>query len=162
MATLYRCLIALNGSKGPKYFQAGDSLIKPSYMVMEDDADEVKICSTSGKPIGVAGCPAYQDLNTVFTAGVRVPIYMLGSGIEVFVLHDGNTGESVKKGDKLQSSDNTAGNVLLQPSYTAKTTTYTLGQFTQRGDTDNFVIGRATETVSITSGTAQFIKALLE
>jgi hypothetical protein len=162
MATLYRCLIALNGSKGPKYYQAGDGVTKPSYLVMEDDADEVKVCSTSGKPIGVAGCPAYQDLNTVFTAGNRIPVYLLNTGVEIYVLHDGNSAESVIKGIKLQASSSTAGTVRIKPAYTAKTTTYNLAQFTERGDTDNFVIGRATETVTITSGTTQFIKALLE
>jgi len=162
MATLYRCLVALNGCQGPKYFQAGAATIYPSYVVMEDDADEVKICSTTGKPIGVSGCPAYQDLNTAFASGVRVPVYMLGSGVEIYVLHDGSSAEAVTKGMKLQTSSSDAGMIRIKPIYTAKTTTYNLAQFSERGDTDNFVIGRATQTVTITSGTAEFIKCLLE
>ena len=130
MATLYRCLIALNGCKGPKYFQAGDSLIKPSYVVMEDDADEVKICSTSGRPIGVAGCPAYHDMNTVYTAGVRVPIYMLGTGVEIMVLHDGAAAASITKGEKVKRSGTTAGMVIDIPAYVAKSTTYSAADFT--------------------------------
>lgn len=162
MATLYRCLVALNGCKGPKYFQAGDSSIKPGYVVMEDDADEVKICSTSGTPIGVAGCPAYHDLNTVYTAGERVPVYMLGSGVEIYVLHDGNSADTIEKGMQLQSSDNTAGMVDAKPDWTTKdTTTYSTTEFTERGDTSNFVIGRASARYTITSGTTQYIKCLL-
>ena len=162
MATLYRCLLALNGMEGPEWYQAGDSSIKPSYLVMEDDADEVKICSTSGKPIGVAGCPSYHDLNTAFSVGERVPVWMLGSGVKIMVLHDGNSAEAVTKGAKLQSSSSTAGAVRLKPDYTSKDTTYAYTEFSERGDTDNFVIGRAAETVTITSGTAQFIACILE
>ena len=163
MASLNRCLVALNGCKGPKYFQAGDGNIKPGYVVMEDDADEVKICSTSGHPIGVAGCPAYHDLNTTFVAGERVPIYMLGSGVEIYVLHDGNSAESVTKGAKAQTSSSTAGATRLKPDYTVKdTTTYSATEFTERGDTENFVIGRYSETYSITSGTSKFLKCILE
>jgi hypothetical protein len=162
MATLYRCLIALNGCQGPKYFQAGDSLIKPSYVVMEDDADEVKICSTSGLPIGIAGCPAYHDMNTVFTVGVRVPIYMLGSGVEIMVLHDGAAAASITKGEKVKRSGTTAGMVIDIPAYVAKSTTYAAGDFTEELDTDHFQIGRSTETKTITSGTAAFFKVLLE
>ena len=43
MATLIKCIIAYNGISGPTWWQAGDSSIKPCYVVARDDADEVKV-----------------------------------------------------------------------------------------------------------------------
>ena len=75
MATLVRLLLSLNGVAGPDYFQAGDSLIKPGYVVERDDADEVKIATTSAAaPLGVAGTLSWLDINTVYTIGWRVPV----------------------------------------------------------------------------------------
>lgn len=160
MATLYKCLIATQGAT-PQYFQAGDSLIKPSYVVMEDDNDEVKICATSGHPFGVAGCPAYHDMNTVYTVGVRVRVWLLGSGVEIMLLHDANTGESITKGMNLIASTGTAGHVRIQIDYVTKTTTYNLTEHTEGGDTSRFVVGYALETVTVTSGTTEFMRAKL-
>ena len=83
-ATLRRMLIALNGYEGPEYYQAGDSSCKPGYVVMFDDADEVKICTSTGKPIGIVGCDADHDLMTVYAAGERMPVYPLGSGVDIY------------------------------------------------------------------------------
>lgn len=162
-ATLYRVLVALNGCKGPKYFKCGvAATIYPGYVVTEDDADEIKVCGTTDKPFGVAGLPAYHDKDTAFAVDVRVPVYQLGSGVELYVLHDAVASDAVIKGMKIQSSDTTAGKVIIQEAYTAKTTTYNAAQFTERGDTSNFIIGRATETVSIVTGTEQWFKVILE
>jgi hypothetical protein len=96
MATLTRLLLALHGLEGPEWFQAGDSLIKPGYVVVRDDHDEVKISPTTPEqPLGVAGCTSYHDLNTVYNAGAdgeRVPVWLCGSGVDIYVLHDDDTG----------------------------------------------------------------------
>lgn len=163
MATLYRCLVALNGVAGPKWYQAGDGNIQPSYCVMTDDADEVKICSTSGRPIGVAGCKGDQDLNSTYTSGHAIPIYPKGCGVEIYVLHDGNSAESLDKHKTLlQASSGTAGAVRIKAAYEAKDTTYHATNFTEREDTNNFVIGTFSgPDKSITSGTSQYIKCIL-
>jgi len=160
MATLYKCLLATQGAT-PQYFQAGDAVIYPSYVVMEDTNEEVKVCATSGHPFGVAGCPAYQDMNTAYGIGTRVRVWLLGSGVEIMLLHDGNSGEAVIKGINLIVSTSVAGNVRIQIDYVSKTTTYNLTEHTEGGDTSRFVVGYALETVTITSGTTEFIRAKL-
>ena len=162
MATLTNCLIALNGIEGPEWYQAGDSLIKPCYVVMEDDADEVKICSTSGKPLGVAALDGDHDLNTIYTIGVSVPVYLIGSKISIYVLHDGTAADVLTKGISVNASSNTAGAVMLKPAWAAKTTTYNLAVHVERADTDHYVVGRSLITLTITSGTAAFIPIILK
>ena len=60
-ATLRRIVIALNGYDGPEYYQAGDSSCKPGYVVMFDDNDEVKICTSTGQPIAHAGDEQFME-----------------------------------------------------------------------------------------------------
>lgn len=167
MATLYRLLIALNGMEGPAYYQAGDGNMKAGYLCMEDDADEVKIWdSTSGDPreiVGVVGAKADQDLNTAYSAGERIPVWLIGSGVELYILHDGNSAETIKKGLPIMASTSEDGKVRLKPDYTTKdTTTYFGTQFSETADTENQTIGWATERVTITSGTDKYIKVLLK
>ena len=110
-ASLRRIVIALNGMDGPEYFQAGDSSCKPGMIVMEDDADEVKVCTTTDLPIGVVGCDADHDLNTVYTAGERIPIWMLGCGVDIFVRFQYATTITLAKGviAESQGGDTTMG-----------------------------------------------------
>lgn len=157
-----RVLVALNAVSSSKWYQAGGSLIKPGYVVTEDDADEVKICGTSDKPLGVAGCPAYHDLNTVYTAGVRVPVFLINSGVEIFVCCDGTTGEAITKGTLLMRSANTAGHVQLSTVWAAPdTTTYAATDFTEDMMTDHFIVGTSAETYTVISGTIYWIPCLL-
>jgi hypothetical protein len=102
-----------NGCEGPDWYQAGDSSIYPAYAVMEDDADEVKVCATNGAPIGIAGCQSYHDLNTAFTAGKRLPVWRIGCGATVWSTLDGNATETLDKGALLLRSANTAGTLDL-------------------------------------------------
>jgi len=120
-STLNHVLIAANGCEGPKWFQAGAAGIYIGYLVMYDDADEVKVATTSAaKLIGVAGCPSYQDSTDDFDAGTRVPVWIKGCGAEVWVTHDGTTGNStlaVEVGDTLTFSNSTAGLVEVDAAY---------------------------------------------
>lgn len=164
MATLNRCLIALNGVQGPKWYQAGDGSTKPSYLVMEDDADEVKVCSTSGTPIGVAAARGDQDLNTVYTSGERIPVYWKGSGVEIMVLWDGVAPISLKKYEsQLERSATTAGSVTIRASYSIPTSTTAVAgaSWAETEYRDTYVIGRAGQTLTLTSGTTKYIRCLL-
>ncbi|MCP4651707.1 MAG: hypothetical protein GY853_16720 [PVC group bacterium] len=149
MATLERCVIAYNGIAGPTWYQAGDSLIKPSYVVSRDDADEVKIApADEPAPLGVAGCPTWHDLNTVFTAGDSVPVWEKGSGVEIFVLHDDDTGATTLiRGQLYQVDDANAGCVMLWAYTDAAVAT----------DSISGVIGMLTKDVTISGDTPTFI-----
>lgn len=149
MATLIKCVIAYNGIEGPSWWQAGDSLIKPSYVVVRDDADEVKIAAaSSAAPFGVAGCPTWHDLNTVYTAGDSVPVWEKGCGVEIYVLHDDDTGATTLiRGQLFQVDDANAGCVMLWAYTDAAVAT----------DTISGVIGMLTRDVTITGDVATFI-----
>lgn len=67
------------------WYQAGDSVIKPGYVVQEDDADEVKLGSTACVAVGIAMELPTKDLDTVFTAGWAIPIFVKGGGTVVTV-----------------------------------------------------------------------------
>lgn len=150
MATLYKCLIAANGVEGPEWHQAGDSSIKPGYVVVRDDADEVKIAPASaGDPYGVAGCPKYHDLNTVYTETHKVPVWLCGSGVIINVLHDDDTGATTLiRGQKFIVDDANAGCVMLWAYTDASVAT----------DTMSGIVGRLVrQDVTISGDTATFI-----
>lgn len=160
-STLRRMVIALNGYAGPEYYQAGAATIKPGMIVMEDDADEVKICTSTGEPIGVAGCDADHDLGTAYAAGERVPVYPLGCGVDIYVLSGDNTTIDVNKGVIIETADLTtyAGCAKVQPAYVAHTTAS--GDATGRTLTSRFWVGRALETADITSAVQRYIPVKL-
>ncbi len=149
MATLIKCIIAYNGIEGPSWYQAGDSSIKPSYVVSRDDSDEVKIAPTDEPaPFGVAGCPTWQDLNTAYAAGVSVPVWERGCGVEIYVLHDDDTGATTLiRGQLYQVDDANAGAVMLWAYTDAAVAT----------DTVSGVIGVLTRDVTISGDTPTFI-----
>jgi len=149
MATLIRLLIALNGVKGPTFKQAGDSSIKPGYVVERDDSDEVKISTTScAAPFGVAGTVSYLDMNTVYTAGWSVPVWLCGSGVELYVLHDDDTGATtLVAGQKYICDDANAGCVMLWAYTDSAVATDTMSGF----------VGRLLDDVTISGDTATFI-----
>lgn len=147
-ATLSSVLIALNGVTGPKFFQAGDSSIYIGYVVEYEDADEVVVMPTSisTEILGVAGCPSYHDNTAVFAAGKRVPVWIRGSGVEVWVTHDGVAGNgsiTVKAGDVLTFSNTTAGLVEIDAAR----------------DIDS--LGTCTRASTVTDGTAKNIRMIL-
>lgn len=156
-STLYRLVIALNGFTGPEYYQAGDSLCKPGYIVMEDDADEVKICTSTGKPIGVVGCDADHDLGTVYTAGERMPVFPLGCGVDLYVACIDATTITVVKGGIIDTADDTTligrGRIMDAPEATTAVTV--------RNTSTWFWIGTALETGSITSAVNRYVPVKL-
>jgi len=162
-STLYSgVVIALNGYDGPEYYQAGASTsLKPGMIVMEDDADEVKECTSTGIPIGVVGCDADHDLGTAYSAGERVPIYPLGCGVDIYVKSGDDTTISIVKGDIIETADLTtyAGMAKEIPAYVAVTTA--TNDSTGRAYTARFWIGRALETADITSAVSRFIPVKL-
>ena len=161
-STLRRMIIALNGCEGPEYFQAGAATIKPGMIVVEDDADEVKISEETTYPIGVAGCDADHDLSTAYSSGERIPVYMLGSGVDIYVLCKDVTTVDVIKGDIIETSDTAAhdGQGKVKDGFVAITTTGAAA-ITERTSTIHFYIGRALETGSITSAVARYIPVRL-
>ncbi len=157
-----RVLIALNGAQGPDYYQAGDSSIYPGTIVMEDDADEVKQCTSTGKPIGVADCDADHDLSTVYAAGERIPIWGLGSGVDIYVKHGGEASDTVEKGSIMQTAASTTYAGTMAEFVRATITTAVLAaKVTERLIGSGFWIGRSLETVTCTTGTARFIAVRL-
>lgn len=157
MATLTRLLLATYGIEGPEWFQAGDSLIKPGYVVVRDDHDEVKISpSTPEQPLGVAGCTSYHDLNTVYNAdaaGERVPVWLCGSGVDIYVLHDDDTGATtLVRPSYFYPDDANAGCVQL----------WAYGDTAQATDTLSLVVGKLIGGDVVISGdTPTFIKIKL-
>lgn len=145
--TLSSVKIALSGREGPMWFQAGDSSIYIGYAVEFDDADEVKVAATNATaPIGIAGCPSWHDNTAVFAAGVRMPVWMIGCGAEVWATHDGVAGNgslALQYGDPVARSNSTAGLLEEDANY------------------DLTTLGRITRASTITNGTAKNIRVLL-
>lgn len=160
-STLYRLVIALNGYDGPEYYQAGDSSLKPGYVAMFDDADEVKICTSTGQPIGIVGCDADHDLSTVYAAGERIPIYPLGCGVDIYVRCVDATTITVENGDFMDTADDTTliGHARVRDDVTVSTTTEYV--HTLRNTLLYFLIGRALESGSITSAVARYVPVKL-
>ena len=153
-----RVIVAFNGCEGPEYFQAGDSSCKPGYIVMEDDNDEVKLCISTAKPIGVVGCDADHDLSTVYAAGERIPIFMLGSGVDIYVYHGGKASDTVEKGSMMETASSTTYAGMMQEFIRATITTAVLAaKVTERLIGPGFWIGRSQQTLTATTGTGQYI-----
>ncbi|MHA1221324.1 MAG: hypothetical protein ACTSQB_06290 [Candidatus Heimdallarchaeota archaeon] len=162
-ATLRRLIIALNGYDGPEYYQAGDSLMKPGYVVMEDDGDEVKTCISTGKPIGIVGCDADHDMSTVYSAGERIPIFPLGCGVDLYVACIDTTTITLIKGAIIDTADGTTylGRAKVKDAYIVHTTANANTAGTERNTLSTFWIGRALETGSITSEVMRYVPVKL-
>lgn len=156
-STLRRLVIALNGYTGPEYWQAGDSLMKPGYVCMEDDADEVKICISTGTPYGIIGCDADHDLGTVYAEGERIPVYPLGCGVDIYVACKDALAITLTKGAIIDTADDTTlkghGKVIDAPESTTVVTV--------RNTSSKFWIGRAQLTGSITTLVARYVPVKL-
>jgi len=162
-SVLRRIIIAMNGYEGPEYYQAGDSLMKPGMLVVEDDADEVKICEEALYPIGVVGCDADHDLSTVYAEGERIPIFPLGCGVDIYVLCKDPTTIDVNKGVIIESSDTAAhdGHGKVKDAYIVHTTGNANTAGTERNTLSTFWVGRALETADITSAVARYVPVKL-
>ena len=148
VTTLIRCVIALNGLSGPAWFQAGDATIKPSYVVMEDDIDEVTICTADAPPIGIAGCPSYHDLNTVFSSGDPIPVWLRGCGVSIYVAFDNDTGAATyTRGSILVSDDANSGCVMI----------FAYSDGDEDTDSPNNMIGILLEEVTTTADALVYI-----
>ena len=158
-STLRRMEIAYNGMEGPEYFQAGDSNMKPGMICMHDDADEVKICTSTGAPFGVVGCDADHDLSTAYTAGERIPVWVLGCGVDIYVLCKDATTITVVKGSIIDTADDTTlkGQGRVKDTFVVATTTYAASAATERNLGITFYIGRALASGSITSAVARYV-----
>jgi len=157
-----RVIIAKMGAS-PEYFQAGDSLLKPGMVCMEDDADEVKACITTGKPFGIVGCDADHDLNTVYAAGERVPVWKLGCGAIIMVrCGDITPAQTITKGAQMDTADATTwvGCGKVRDALVAVTTTVG-GNGALRNISEFFVIGEAQATGSITTEVTRYVPILL-
>lgn len=161
-STLRRIVIAYNGAS-PEYFQAGDALLKPGMVCMEDDADEVKICTTTGKPFGIIGCDASHDLNTVYTIGSRVPVWKIGSGVVIMVrCGDITPAQAIIKGADMDMADQTtwAGCAKLRDARVAITTTVGANG-ALRNMSDFYMVGLAQATGSITTEVTRYVPILI-
>lgn len=122
-----------------KWFQTGTADIKAGYVVAEDDADEVKICPTSGIPAGVSGALPWIDLDTLFSAGISIPVFPIGLGALLMIGHDA-TVEAIAKGELCITSATVAGTAF-------------------KGTTAGRVVGIYQETLS--AGADQWIQTLV-
>jgi len=151
--TLYsRLVIALNGIDGPEYFQAGDSLMKPGSICMHDDGDEVKQCTTAGFPFGIIGCDADHDLSTVYTEGERIPVWVIGCGVDIFVYCKDADAKTILFGTLICTSDAIAGVGSMQDPYV---------DTVERTDSWNFVIGRALVAGTLSAGAFEYVPVKL-
>lgn len=125
------------------WFQAGDGTMKPGYICIDDDADEVKIATASAAtiPFGVVGTKPTLDIDTAHASGLDIPVFILGGASIVHVGHDAST-EAAAKGQQFRLSTETAATVESR-GYTAKAATYAAANFTQNLDTNFAVIGRS-------------------
>lgn len=162
-SVLRRLIIAYNGVEAPEYFQAGDALMKPGHVVMYDDADEVKICTSTGKPIGIVGCDADHDLATVYSLGERIPIWVLGCGVDLYVMCVDATTITVERGSIMDTADDTTdiGNARVKDAFIAITTTHANNMGTERNVGTGFWIGKALAGGSITSNVTRYIPVKL-
>jgi len=163
-ATLRRLVIALNGCSGPRYFQCGTSGILPGTIVMEDDADEVTDCTSTGKPIGIAGCDAHHDLMTAYTAGDRMPVWLLGCGIDIYVKCVDVTTITLVWGAVIVTADSTTinGCGMVKDAYVVLTTANVTANGTERNVNGMaFAIGRALGDGSITSSVSRYVPVRL-
>lgn len=158
-----RLVIAKNGFEGPEYFQAGDSSMKPGMVVMHDDADEVKVCTSTGAPFGIVGCDADHDLNTAYTAGERIPIFPLGCGVDMYVMSLDPAAQTVVKGSIMDTGDATtqAGTVRVKDTFIVATTTFNATAVTERNLSSAFWVGKALASGSITSATTRYVPVKL-
>lgn len=160
-STLRRLVIALNGYTGPEYYQAGDALMKPGMIVMYDDSDEVKVCISTGKPIGVVGCDADHDLGTVYALGERIPIFPLGCGVDLYVIAKATM--TVENGSIIETEDETTlvGHGRLKTAYIVLTTGNNDTAGTERNLTTGFWVGKAIEAGGVTTGVVRYIPVKL-
>ena len=150
VTSLIRCEIALNGLSGPEWYQTGAATIKPSYVVMESDIDEVVICTANLQPIGIAGSISYLDLNTAYADTIMIPVWMRGCGVAIYVAFDNDTsGATYVRGSLLSSDDANSGCVMV---YAYADTT---GQYT---DTLSMVIGTMMDEVTTTADALVYIR----
>ena len=159
--TLRRLVIALNGMDGPEYFQAGSALMKPGMIVMEDDADEVIECTTTGIPIGVVGCDADHDLMTVYALGERIPIWMLGCGIDIYIRTVDDAAATVLRGTIFDTCEATTlkGCAKMKDAYVALTSNAT--DAVGRGFMPFFWIGRSLGDGALTTAVVRYVPVKL-
>lgn len=99
-----------------EWFQPGDGSMKPGFVAMEDDADEIKIAAAgTTQPFCVVGLLPWHDLDTVYligsaATGEAIFGYLLGVGTKLRVAKDGGT-EALAKANSLITSDRDAGHV---------------------------------------------------
>lgn len=158
-----RVVIARNGAS-PEYFQAGDSLLKPGMVCMEDDADEVKACVTTGKPFGIVGCDASHDLNTVYAEGERIPIWKLGCGATLLVrCGDITPAQTITKGAAMDTADQTTwvGCGKVRDALEPLTTAGVNASGDLRNISEFFYIGESQATGSITTEVTRYVPILL-
>lgn len=163
-STLYsRLVIAYNGVKGPEYFQAGDSLMKPGMVCTHDDADEVKVCLSTTKPFGIVGCDADHDLSTVYAEGERIPIWVLGCGVDIYVKCADSSTITVEKHDIIETADTTwKGDGKVKEDFLIASTTNYLGTAAaERNIGIGFYIGRALAGGSITATVERYVPVKL-
>ena len=160
--TLRRLIIALNGCEGPRYFQAGDGVMKPGHVVMKDDADEVKRCTAAGLPIGIVGCDADHDLMTVYAIGERIPIWMIGSGVCLYVaMHDSAT-ITAEWGDIVDSADLTTYTGCAKVKDDAVAVTTVVGaNGAIRNITSIFWIGRVMGDGAVSTAALRYVPVLI-
>lgn len=160
-AVLRRLVIALNGVDGPEYYQAGVATLKPGMVCMFDDADEVKLCTSTGQPAGIIGCDADHDLATVYALGERIPVWAIGCGVDIYVRFlDKDHDQTIELGKTIITADETTqiGNAMLF-AFVAVTSNFL--DATGRAMTSMQWIGKALASGTVTSNTVRYVPVKL-
>lgn len=156
--TLRRMVIAKNGVEGPEYFRAGDATLKPGMLCVHDAAQaEVKKCITTAAPFGVIGCDADHDLSTAYAEGERIPVWVLGCGVDLYVLCAKGTAVAtytITKGTVIDTQDDTTVTGYGKPKTAYVAVTTATNDSTGRGYTTLFWIGKALEGGTISTSAA--------
>lgn len=118
--TLSSVRIALNGVTGPKWYHAHATGIYCGYLVDYQDYESVIVMAAAGLGLGVAGLPSYKDNTAEYAANERVPVWVCGSGVEVWATTDGANTVTWKTGDFVECGG-TAGLCLVDAAISAHT-----------------------------------------
>ena len=69
-------------------FYTYDDAVKPGHIVTNTGGSQKKVCfpdAAGDVSLGIVGCSPGHDIDTAYTAGDTVPVYMVGSGATVWV-----------------------------------------------------------------------------
>lgn len=129
--------IALNGITGPKFYHAHAVGIYCGYIVAKQDYESVIVQASAGNALGIAGLPSYKDNTAQYAVDERVPVWLCGSGVEVWATADGANTTTWAQGVFVECGG-TAGLCLIDAAISANTVGRVARGFEEAGAAKNF------------------------